>query len=65
MRVYRGCMFMVFGCFVATLSVMFGLAIGPLGLVLPTFLILTAYLVLDNLLIELMYFVTWLDQDHN
>ncbi|MCB9452352.1 MAG: hypothetical protein H6672_13010 [Anaerolineaceae bacterium] len=52
---YRSCIFAIFACFIVTMSVMLGLAVGPIGFVLPTFLVLTVYLFLESLIIELIY----------
>lgn len=60
---YRGCMYSIFVCFIATLSIALGVATGPIGFVLPPFLVLTAYKFLESLIIELLYMEGWSDQD--
>lgn len=62
-KMYRGCMYSIFVCFIATLSIVLGVAIGPIGFVLPPFLVLTAYIFLESLIIELLYLEGWSDRD--
>jgi hypothetical protein len=52
---YRSCLFSIFACFIAAVSVILGIAIGPVGFVLPTFMVLTAYLFLESLIVEVLF----------
>ena len=55
MKVYRGCMMVVFGLIIATFSVLFSRTFGVLGLLLPPALVTFAYALIAAVIEELSY----------
>lgn len=55
MKVYRGCMMVLFGLIIATFSVLFSRTFGILGLLLPPALVTCAYALIAAVIEELSY----------
>lgn len=61
MNMYRGCMMTIFISFIALVSLLFGAVLGLVGLLLPLLLVGFAYLLVNSIIVELM----WWDRDRN
>ncbi len=61
MNVYRGCIIGFFFVFIGIVSIVLSRAMGLFGLLLPPALVAFAYLLVDSILVELI----WWDRDHN
>lgn len=55
MKVYRGCMFSIFGLVIGAFSLLFSRSFGILGLFLPPALFGFGYLLVETIIVELYY----------
>lgn len=55
MKLYRGCMFSIFGLVIASFSILLSRTYGLAGLLLPPALVGFAYLLVETIIVELYW----------